>query len=100
MYSHNKTHSSDKPYSCDVCDKTFKRSQHLKDHKRIHTGEKPYHCDLCNTSFTRISHLHRHKKTGDHIKKVESHNSSFESQAGDNDDVLYCEPDIKQEKTF
>ena len=31
----------EKPYTCDVCDKSFITSHHLNIHSRIHTGDEP-----------------------------------------------------------
>ena len=47
-------HTNEKPYECDVCERSFCHSNALKDHKRIHTNEKPYECDVCEKRFYSI----------------------------------------------
>ena len=41
----------------------------LAKHKSIHTSEKPYSCEMCIKSFSRNSHLLRHNKTSGHLNK-------------------------------
>ena len=51
-----------KPFECDVCEKTFNRSDYLAVHKRTHTGDKPYECDACKKKFAQSGNLATHKR--------------------------------------
>lgn len=69
---HERTHRNERPYKCDVCDKTFTYGSTLNKHKKTHTGEKHYFCEPCNKAFAESHHLKAHLTTrvhGDNVKK-------------------------------
>ncbi|KEQ78390.1 hypothetical protein M438DRAFT_285839 [Aureobasidium pullulans EXF-150] len=43
----------EKPLSCQVCNKSFGRSEHLKRHVLTHTRSREYQCRICRKSFFR-----------------------------------------------
>lgn len=48
-------------FTCDLCNKVFKRNFSLKIHKRIHFDEKPFKCELCSMDFNQKSNYTKHK---------------------------------------
>jgi uncharacterized Zn-finger protein len=61
LNSHQRTHTGEKPYYCKECDKRF--ASNLKTHQRTHTGERPFSCEECKSSFSRNDELKTHQRT-------------------------------------
>lgn len=53
-------HSKDKPFTCDMCGKSFKRKHSLQDHIMIEMGMKNYVCDICGMKFLKQGYLNKH----------------------------------------
>ena len=51
-----------KKFKCSFCDKEFNQNGHRKEHERHHTGEKPFQCEVGTKSFYLKSDLKIHAK--------------------------------------
>ncbi|KAG5920283.1 hypothetical protein E4U53_003932 [Claviceps sorghi] len=58
------TEDPSKTFVCDLCNRRFRRQEHLKRHYRsLHTQEKPFECGECGKKFSRSDNLAQHART-------------------------------------
>ncbi|KAL8611935.1 hypothetical protein ACOMHN_034064 [Nucella lapillus] len=54
-----------RPHLCDICGKSFKRSDALQQHKLVHMSQASrkyqFHCSKCNKGFRSQAHLREHQ---------------------------------------
>ncbi|XP_035517546.1 zinc finger and BTB domain-containing protein 40 [Morone saxatilis] len=50
-------------HKCPTCNKVFTSAALLDKHKGTHAGTKPFSCDLCNKSYQQLSGLWYHNRT-------------------------------------
>lgn len=59
MLVHIRTHTNERPHTCNQCNKSFSRAENLKIHLRSHSGEKPYVCPYEVNIGTAIYQQHK-----------------------------------------
>ena len=76
LKSHMKKHSTDRPFSCETCGKTFKYKLSLKLHRNSHEGTKvkEFTCEICGKDLSTKDSLTWHMNTHTGIKP---YNCSF-----------------------
>ncbi|TQS31790.1 hypothetical protein Golomagni_07917, partial [Golovinomyces magnicellulatus] len=58
------TDDPSKTFVCELCNRRFRRQEHLKRHYRsLHTHDKPFECNECGKKFSRSDNLAQHART-------------------------------------
>lgn len=60
LVSHNRDHSTEKPFICIICSNSFKNSQDLSYHRKSKHEPKKHICNICSKSFVKPSQLKLH----------------------------------------
>ena len=57
-------------YHCDKCDYMTNNGGTMQHHERAHTGEKPFVCDVCNKGFAQKSNMKVHRNRHIHRERI------------------------------
>lgn len=83
LSQHRAIHSTERPYICEICQKTFNRVSTLISHRKTHTGLKPHRCYLCSKAFHQKGNRWKCMKMSVYLFNISNFNKSHFSALGD-----------------
>lgn len=63
LSQHRESHSETKPFSSKQCGKSFTNGRYLNRQTSVHTGKLPHHCTVCGKGYGRRDHLTVHMRS-------------------------------------
>lgn len=69
LQTHQTIHSSDKLYTCSICNYVFNQKSNRNKHEREHILKEIFWCTICKKNINRKHNFLRHIQTKSHTKK-------------------------------
>ena len=74
LREHMNIHSTNQPFTCDICSRRFKKKDYLDNHMvSLHGDERKYKCEKCEKAFKHAKHLNEHRRIHNKDFKAKCH---------------------------